>query len=206
MREPIISKKIEKANLSALSYEYKISDFEFINDDCQKKFINIEFNGCVFRKMNFSGSFNDCFLYHLYFENCDLSNVTFKKCGFHRVIFNNCRLMGTNFIECNLKYVTISDTKADYLNISGSKLNEVYFMDSMLENSFFDDTSLNKHKFLNCDLISASFIHTSLKDVDLSNSQIGFLKIATKDLKGAIISPYQAIDLMGIIGVKIKEE
>lgn len=206
MREPIISKEIGKVKLSELSYEYKICDFEFFDEACQKRFSNIEFNGCVLRRMNFSGSFNDSFLYHLYFENCDLSNVTFKKCGFHRVIFKNCRLMGTNFIECNLKYVTISDTKADYLNISGSKLNEVYFMDSMLENSFFDDTSLIKHKFLNCDLMSSSFTHTSLKDVDLSSSQIGFLKIATKDLKGAIISPYQAIDLMGIIGVKIKEE
>ena len=46
---------------------------------------------------------------------------------------------------------------------------------------------------------------TSLKNIDLSNSQIEGIAISLEDIKGAIIDQIQAIDLLYLIGVKIKQ-
>ena len=43
-----------------------------------------------------------------------------------------------------------------------------------------------------------------MKDVDLSSSFIDGITISLEDIKGAIINEYQAINLIGLIGVKIK--
>ena len=44
-----------------------------------------------------------------------------------------------------------------------------------------------------------------MKNIDLSNSQIEGIAISLEDIKGAIIDQIQAIDLLYLIGVKIKQ-
>ena len=44
-----------------------------------------------------------------------------------------------------------------------------------------------------------------LKDIDLSNSNIEGIAVSIEDIKGAIINQFQAIDLMYLLGVKIKQ-
>jgi hypothetical protein len=45
---------------------------------------------------------------------------------------------------------------------------------------------------------------TSLKNIDLSDSIIEGMAVSIDDIKGAIINQFQAIDLLYLIGVKIK--
>ena len=59
--------------------------------------------------------------------------------------------------------------------------------------------------FNNANLRQAQFFKTSLKNIDLSNSQIEGIAISLEDIKGAIIDQIQAIDLLYLIGVKIKQ-
>ena len=49
------------------------------------------------------------------------------------------------------------------------------------------------------------FFKTSLKSIDLSSSFIDGIVISLEDIKGAIINEYQAINLIALLGVKIKE-
>jgi len=44
-----------------------------------------------------------------------------------------------------------------------------------------------------------------LKGIDLSNSIIEGIVVSLGEIKGAIISELQAVDLLFLIGVKIKE-
>ena len=46
---------------------------------------------------------------------------------------------------------------------------------------------------------------TSLKDVDLSSSIIVGLAISIENIRGAIIDTYQAVDLLYLLGIKIKD-
>lgn len=48
------------------------------------------------------------------------------------------------------------------------------------------------------------FFKTSLKGIDLSKSKIEGIGIALEDIKGAIIDQIQAMDLLYLLGVKIK--
>ena len=54
------------------------------------------------------------------------------------------------------------------------------------------------------DLTQAMFSKTSLKNIDLSDSVIEGIAISIDDIKGALINQFQAIDLLYLIGVKIK--
>lgn len=67
---------------------------------------------------------------------------------------------------------------------------------------FFD--KLIKIESLIVDLTQAQFFKTSLRDIDLSNSLIDGIAISLEDIKGATISELQAVDLISLIGVKIK--
>ena len=65
----------------------------------------------------------------------------------------------------------------------------------VLKNVYFD----------NAELVNAKFFKTSLKDIDLSNSNIEGIATSIEDIKGAIIDKFQALDLLYLIGVKVKE-
>ena len=58
--------------------------------------------------------------------------------------------------------------------------------------------------FKKADLTQAQFFKTSLKDIDLSDANIDGIAISIEDIKGAIIDQMQALDLLYLIGVKIK--
>ena len=45
---------------------------------------------------------------------------------------------------------------------------------------------------------------TSLKDIDISDANIEGIAISIEDIKGATIDQMQALDLLYLIGVKIR--
>ena len=58
--------------------------------------------------------------------------------------------------------------------------------------------------FKKADLSQAQFFKTSLKDIDISDANIEGIAISIEDIKGAIIDQMQALDLLYLIGVKIR--
>ena len=59
------------------------------------------------------------------------------------------------------------------------------------------------HKFI-ITINQVQFFKTSLKGIDLSDSNIDGIAVSIENIKGAIINQFQAIDLLYLIGVKIK--
>ena len=59
-----------------------------------------------------------------------------------------------------------------------------------------------------CDLARSTFFRTSLSGVDLSTCDISGLRISSdlRELRGAVIDPEQAAELIGLLGIKIKED
>lgn len=58
--------------------------------------------------------------------------------------------------------------------------------------------------FEESDLTQAQFFKTSLNNIDLSNSNIEKISVSLTDIKGATINQFQSIDLLYLLGVKIK--
>ena len=68
---------------------------------------------------------------------------------------------------------------------------------------FFNVQTKNIY-FNNVDLTQAQLFKTSLNKIDLSSCKIEGIAISIEDIKGATIEPFQAVDLMYLIGVKVK--
>ena len=90
------------------------------------------------------------------------------------------------------------------LNLSNASIENILFEDLQITNSYFQETKMKKIGFKNIDLTQAQFFKTSLNGIDLSNSKIERIAISIEDIKGAIIDRFQAMDLLYLIGVKIK--
>ena len=54
------------------------------------------------------------------------------------------------------------------------------------------------------DLTQTQFFKTSLNGIDLSQSIIEGIAVSLEDIRGAIIDSFQAINLLYLLGVKIK--
>ena len=78
----------------------------------------------------------------------------------------------------------------------------VFDLDGTLLNTIEDIKNIY---LKNSDLTKSQFYKTSLKNIDLSESNIAGISVTLEDIKGAIINQFQAIDLLYLLGVKVKE-
>lgn len=107
-------------------------------------------------------------------------------------------------VDCRLFNVSFSQTNAGYFNISMGSIENVLFKDTVLKDAYFLETKMKKVYFDSADLTQSKFLKTSLNGVDLSNSEIEGIAVGADDIKGAVIEPSQAVDLLYLIGVKLK--
>ena len=103
-----------------------------------------------------------------------------------------------------LHNVAFIGTNAKYINLSLASLEKVIFEDTVLRNSYFQENKLKNVYFKKADLSQAQFFKTSLKDIDISDANIEEIAISIEDIKGATIDQMQALDLLYLIGVKIR--
>ncbi|MEG1564271.1 MAG: pentapeptide repeat-containing protein [Bacteroides sp.] len=139
------------------------------------------------------------------FENCDLSNVSFADSSLHRVEFDSCKLVGTNLSETTLNHVSMTHCSGMYINLSMSKMTQVSFRDCDFRNGSLNDSRLSLVEFPGCMLLETDFSHTSLRGIDLRSSRISGIQLTIADLRGAIISSLQAMDLLPLLGVVIED-
>src|SRR5574344_1293813 len=96
---------------------------EYENEELKINKRNIEFNNCIFNRVNLTKSqIEDSYFVDVVFNNCDLSNIIFNRSTFHRIEFNNCKLVGTSFIDNSVENVIFNNCVLKYSNISTSKL------------------------------------------------------------------------------------
>lgn len=139
------------------------------------------------------------------FNHCNFSNTSFENSTFIRCEFNNCKLTGCNFIESRIDHVSFIETNMDYSNLSMARMENVLFENTGLRNSSFEENRIKNILLKQADLTQTQFFKTSLKEIDFSDSIIEGIIVSISDIKGAIINPLQALDLIGLMGIKIKE-
>ncbi len=203
IKEPII-KNIEDAEYKALENIEYLENYNFTNssiklEDCIKvnstRFDKIIFDKSIIKNSN---------LDDVIFINCDLSNLTFMNTLFYRVKFINCKLFGTNFIDSSFNDVQIIDSNCTYINIAGSKINSMLITSSNFSESTLIDSKIKTIILDNVNFKMSEIQNTSLNNIDISKSNIGGLKTDLYSLKGAVIDINQSMDLIGLLGVKIK--
>lgn len=200
----------ELNNLTSVKYEYiknkeKLEEYSIDNESIKlDKNVEVKvckFNGVVFDEVSIKfGNFED-----VEFINCDLSNVSFMDSSFFRVKFENCKLFGTNFVDSDFDNVIIKDCMCNLINIAGLKIQNTKIINSNFRESRIMSCTLKNMIIEDVNFNYSEIINSMLKDIDLSSSNIDGIKTDLNSIKGAIINFQQSIDLIGLLGVKIKE-
>lgn len=205
---PILDNQEENRQpLEILAQEERVANMRFDKETVgalNKPYLSI--NNCTFSHMLFQDcQFKSAQLTDVRFENCDLSNISFAGSTFYRVEFIACKLLGTNLSETTLNHVLVKGCSAQYVNFAMSKMRTACLADSDFRNGSFNDCKLIPAALEGCQLMEADFSHTSLKGVDLRTSRIAGILLNVADLRGAIVSSLQAMDLLHLLGVSIKD-
>lgn len=195
---------LESVKYKEIKNNYKLENIYIENEtitlDTNVVIKSCKFNGVVFDKTDIKfGNLED-----VEFINSDLSNLNFMDTTFFRVKFENCKLFGTNFIDSDFDNVIIKDSMCNLINIAGLKMQNSKLTNSNFKESRIMSCTLKNNIIENIDLSKSDIIDTSLKDIDLSSSNISNIKIDLKSVRGVVINFEQSMDLIGLLGVKIK--
>lgn len=167
-------------------------------------FENVVFRGCAFERVNLS----NCTFTDVLFSGCRFVRCDMGRSWLNRVDFRSCSAPGLSFLKGRLTGVSLVDSQLAYADLSEATVEQLVASEAKLTEASFHATRLRRVSLSSCDLTRATFFHTSLSGVDLSTCDISGLRVSSdlRELRGAVIDPEQATELIGLLGIKIKEE
>lgn len=173
--------------------------------------------GTDFRKIELresiveSCSFTDCSFQNasfidVKFSSCDLSNSRFSGAYFERCAFVNCKCVGIDMSDTVIKQVSFSGSKLTYAYFDKAKLTDIFLEETELTEASISEAVLKRVQAETCKFIKNNFFKTMLSGMDFSQNEFiaPIVSNPPAELKGAVISPVQAVDLIGLWGVTVK--
>jgi uncharacterized protein YjbI with pentapeptide repeats len=98
----------------------------------------------------------------------------------------------------------IKNSNFRYSNFSMSKIKEFILEENDLANSYFQECEMKNTYISKSDFINTQFFRTKLNKIDFSDSNIEGIVVAMEDVKGMIVSEFQALELSKLLGINIK--
>lgn len=138
-------------------------------------------------------------------EMCDLSGADWEKARFRRVEFSGCRMLGLQWPEAALDDVILRDCNLEGASLVLSKFKAARFEKCLLRDASFEGADLTDVVFQQCDLTGADLRGSTLSGADLRGSLLNRMQVGAKELQGAIIDPTQTIQVVGLLGLIVKE-
>ncbi|MEY3059896.1 MAG: hypothetical protein RL000_1248 [Bacteroidota bacterium] len=172
----------------------------FENIDFQKeKFVNGEYEGCIFNSCNLSNTdlsksvFIDCV-----FNNCNLSNAKINNVVFREVKFNGCKLMGLFFDTANENGLAFSFEHSilDNSSFVKTKIKHTKFIHCSIKDVDFSIADLSECIFHQCDLLNAHFEMCNLEKADFLTAFNYRFDLDQNKVKGSKHSIHQIKDLL----------
>ena len=162
--------------------------------------------GCMIESCRFNdsdifrGEFVDTVFKNSDFSGCDMTESSFRRCR-----FINCKGVGVNLSRSVFSDVTFENSVLNYANFSISKFSCVRFLDSSLKNSELSGCNLKNIGFSDTNLSLVNFARTHLSGIDFTSCNIEGIIVSSTfyELKGAIVTDYQASCLAGLLGIII---
>jgi uncharacterized protein YjbI with pentapeptide repeats len=184
--------------------ETKYADLRFDN---QTIFLDdqVEFNGVVFERCRFVGDFRKAQFIDCMLNRCDLSNTDFQSSRFHRVKLTGSKGLGIHFNKAKWQYVTIEDCVLNYGEFADVDFQDIVLIKSDLSQSSFFTANLQRLVLKQVDLSQTDFSDTMLAGLDFSTCEISGIRVSPQCLKGLIVNASQAIALIGLFGVTVKD-
>lgn len=146
-------------------------------------------------------SFYDCT-----FVECDFSNADLKETYFARCTLMGCKLEGAQLTKAFFRSTRLTDCMGRYGNWGEATLESVALSGCNMREAFLNEVRLKRGtRFEHCDLERADFFRTRLRGIDLSTCNIAGIMVSDtkEELRGMLIAAEQAVDLVGLLGVRV---
>lgn len=138
-------------------------------------------------------------------ESCDLAGARWEKARLRRVELLGCRLLGADLAEASCEDVLFRDCHGEKATFVAASFRAARFEKCNLQGASFEGADLSGVVFQECDLAGADLRGARLKDADFRRANLNGVQAGIKELQGAIIAPIQAIQVVGLLGLVVKE-
>lgn len=163
--------------------------------------------GCLIKNCRFvnasayRGEFYDTTFKNCDFSGCDMTESVFKRCR-----FINCKGVGFNLSRGNFMDVSFESCMFEYANFSSSRLNYVGFWESCMKNCEIKECTLSNIELSETNFNLSNFSKTPLKGIDFTDCEFEGIMVSQgfSELKGAIVTSYQASGLASLMGLDIR--
>jgi uncharacterized protein YjbI with pentapeptide repeats len=170
-----------------------------------RKFSELKGSNLVFDSVSFAnceiGSIN---LIDTRFIGCDLSNAMLRRFHATRVDLLDCKLIGMNAFACRWDDVLMDHCDARFAQLGEGRLRRCELRASQLREAGLVRVTFEATKLVDVVLRQADLAETRLAGVDLSACDIEGITLRVEDLRGAIVSAPQAMELSRLLEVVIK--
>jgi uncharacterized protein YjbI with pentapeptide repeats len=181
--------------------KYMDTLFEGLDIECSRQ---IEFNGCVFKRVHFIGEFQKAQFIDCILDHCDFSNTQFQDSRFYRVKLLGCKGIGTNFNKAKWQFVQLEESMLNYSEHSDGTIQDTMIKNCDFSQSSFFTAILQRIKLNKVDFSDADFSDTPLVGLDFSDCIIDRIRVSMNQIKGLTINSEQASMLIRLLGVEVK--
>jgi uncharacterized protein YjbI with pentapeptide repeats len=140
------------------------------------------------------------------FEMCELSAADWENARFRRVEFLGCRLLAVQIPGGSFEDVLFEDCKGEGAYFALAAFQNARFAKCSLKGARFEGADLSGVVFHECDLQDADFRNAKLSGADLRGCNINGIQVGIPELRGAILDPQQALQVIGLLGVQVWEK
>jgi uncharacterized protein YjbI with pentapeptide repeats len=138
-------------------------------------------------------------------EASDLSGAVWEQARLRRVEFAGCRLLGVQWLEAELEDALFKDCNLEEAVFASATFKSARFENCLLRGVSFEEANLAEAVFFHCDLADADLRGADLHGADFRGSVINGLQVGAGELQGAIIDSTQAIQVVTLLGVIVKD-
>lgn len=190
----------EEQSLTAvrLSDEQAENKSFFKNEIRQSVFENCRLESCDFESAAF---------FDVEFIECSLRNSDFRGAYFERCRFTSCKCAGAAFAEAVVKETAFRQCDLRYALWDRARLTAVTCDTCDWSEASLSELRLKKWRVEQCRFIKNNFFKTPLAGVDFSSCELSGLTVSSPpvELRGAVVAPEQAAELVGLLGVRVKK-
>lgn len=157
---------------------------------------NSAFRNCSFE----NASFTD-----VVFQSCDFSNSDFSSTFFERCRWIDCKCIGANLRDTVLRQTAFEKTLLSYSCLDQTRITDVRFHHVDFTEGSLSEARLKNFSVTNSRLIKNNFFRTLLAGVNFTTDELAgpIVSSTAEELKGVVITPFQAADLIGLWGIVV---
>jgi len=208
IQTPRLPKNLNAETITALGdhaeyYAVSISGGELLKQAAS----SVTFEQTLLRRVNFTQTrLPKLRLLDVQLDACDLTGAIWEEARLQRVSFNGCRLMGVQLLAARCEDMIFHDCTLESAIFASTNFKAARFENCSLREIVFAEADLTHVVFQHCDLTHADLRGSKLAGADLRGSIINGMQVGVLELKGAIIDPTQAVQVVNLIGVVVREQ